>query len=328
MEPDSMKQTVRKISVTLVMISLLSAIQPASALAATINLSPSTGTYPPNRPFTVDLVVDEQTDAFNAAQAEVTLSSNLTASDLVIGDCEFSFVKTPTIQSPSFVGVTLGGSKKHCTVYSLTVIPSGTTEGTITLSDASVKRYGDAQELISAVAYGKYAVGSASIGTMLASAFPGTSSSNNSLVPVTNAASTIKTESDRSSYTVAVKVMDASHNPIKNAEVALSAEQQASNTQVQTTKTDNHGVATFSNVSPNVYTVKATEKDNLIAQATINAKGSDEVLTLGVEDQRPAIPVIILIAGVIVVSLVILFFFRANIKNMLTRKNNVQIPTQ
>lgn len=317
-----MKQNITKYGLSFVAAGLLAVMSPGSAYAATINLTPSSGTFPPTRPFTVDVVIDEKTDSFNAAQAQVAISKNLTATDLVLGDCGFSFVKTPTVQNPSFVGVTLGDSKKSCTVYSLTLIPTGNEEGIIGLSEASVKRYGDAKELLTAVAYGKYAVGQASIGTFIANVFPGATDASKQLVPVTNAAGTIKSEKDLTAYTVSVKVTDASDQPLKNAEVQLSPQLQSADTTVKQAKTNDKGVANFTNVSPNVYTVKASEQDNLIAQTIINAKGSDRVLTLGVQDSRPQNP-FALIVGIVFMALAVPYFIRNKIWEFFYRREQV-----
>jgi hypothetical protein len=314
-----LKRISKQFNSVFLLAGVLAIANPVTAYAATINLSPSSGTYPATRPFSVAMVINEQTDSFNAAQAGVTVSNNLTVADLVLGDCGFSFVKTPTIQDPSYVGVLLGSSKKSCTVYTLTLIPSGSDDGTVTLSDASVKRYGDAKELITAVSLGKYSVGSASIGTLLSEILPN-NTTDNQLIPVTNAAATIQSGQDQSAYTVDIKVTDDSNNPLKNATVQLSPQLQAKDTAQQTTTTNDKGVATFKGVSPNVYTVEATSGDKLIAQAVFNAKGSNQQLTLGIHNERPQTP-FPLIIGVMFAVAALIFFIRTKVWTYLYRSN-------
>src|SRR5258708_32823465 len=82
---------------------LILPIHSAVAASSTIGFSPETGYI--TKPFTVDVVVNGHGDKFNAAEATVTFSSNLKIKDLTLGNCNFSFLHTPTVQNPSFAGV-------------------------------------------------------------------------------------------------------------------------------------------------------------------------------------------------------------------------------
>src|SRR5260221_6385566 len=118
--------------IVLAVISLLLTISNREAYAAntTIGLSPSTGSF--GKSFKVDLVIDGHGDRFNAAQAKVDVLSNLAIQDLVLGDCNFSSLKTPSTQDPSFTGIIISTYSTKCTVYTLILVPTAIGRGTIT----------------------------------------------------------------------------------------------------------------------------------------------------------------------------------------------------
>lgn len=300
-------------------LGILLLLVPQSASAATINLSPSSGTFPANQPFTVAVIVDENADSFNAAQAKVKLSQNLIATDLVLGNCDFSFVKTPTSQDPSFVGVNLGGEKENCTVYTLTLIPSGLDTASISLSDASVKRHGDAAELITAVQYGNYTLGSANIGNLVSNFFS-TTDNEQYITAVANAA-TIESTTDLEGYTLNVKVLDDNGDPLQNAVVTLQPQLQVADATAQQVTTNSQGVAEFTNIDPSMYTVRAKYNGDVLAEQIINAKGSDPVLTLGLQEEQQSnyFP---LIAGLLGIAAALLFLFRSRLHKLLRRADN------
>jgi hypothetical protein len=299
--------------IAIITLGILLLAVPTSAFAAAIQITPHSGSLSANRPISIAVVIDETADAFNAAQANVTLSNNLTVADLVMGDCEFSFIKTPSIQDPSFVGVSLGTAKKNCTVYTLSVLPNGSDPATIALTNGSVKRHGDAKELLTAVQNGNYTVGSENIGTIISNLLANNVSSD-SLVPVTSAASTIETESNLDNYTVSVKVFDTGKNPLANSTVTLQPQLQATDAQVQEIQTNKDGVAEFKNVSPNVYTVRAKHDGDVIAEQIMNAQGKQPILTMGLQDEKPSQnPWIPAIAGAVMLGIVA-FFLRSRLR--------------
>jgi hypothetical protein len=111
----------------------------AYAASGTIGVSPTSGAiYTLSNLFSVDLVIDGHGDAFNAAQATVNVSTGAQIENLILGDCHFSYVTTPTTTDPSFVGVILGGSSKKCTVYTLVLNPTAQTT-TIDITNARLK---------------------------------------------------------------------------------------------------------------------------------------------------------------------------------------------
>ena len=134
--------------------------QDISAASTVLAASPSAGLY--TTPFRVDLTIDGRGDAFNAAQAKVIASSNLAAENLVLGNCNFSFLQTPSAKDPSFAGVMLGSSAKKCTVYTLTLVPNKTGTASLSLTHATVRRYGDAADVLSSIQNGMYTIASVS----------------------------------------------------------------------------------------------------------------------------------------------------------------------
>src|SRR5258708_6972531 len=89
--------------------------QGALAAGATIGVSPNSGSI--GKPIKVNVVVSSKSVKFNAAEAKVKLSSNLAIQNLSLGNCNLSFLHTPTMQDPSFAGVIISTGSTNCTVY-------------------------------------------------------------------------------------------------------------------------------------------------------------------------------------------------------------------
>jgi len=140
--------------------------QAASVKTATINTSPLYGTFSANQEFTVDLVIDGDGQAFNAAKATVSVSGNLSIKTLSIttapsGGCNFIFAnpgKTPTASDPSFAGGILNGSSLHCNLYTLTLQTTAQGTGAITLKNGSVKAYANHNEILLSMQNGSYSI--------------------------------------------------------------------------------------------------------------------------------------------------------------------------
>lgn len=291
--------TYKKITITAT-VGLIALSLPTNVFAATIRVSPFSGSLVANRTNSIEVTIDDTKDVFNAAQASVTLSENLTVTDLIMGDCNFSFIKTPGTQDPSFVGVSLGSSMKKCTVYTLNVIPSGSDPATITISDGSVKKAGDAQELLTGVQNASFKIGTGNIGEIVNNFFV-SSAISNTIVPVTDASTTpLKSSENLDSYSVEVKVYDKNNKPVKNSIVTLEP-QLASKTDLKEVKTNNEGVAEFKGVTANTYTVRAKSEGEVLAEQIINAQGQEPVLVMGLKDEKPAQNPWIAIVSVIVV---------------------------
>jgi hypothetical protein len=119
---------------------------------ASIAAFPSSSTVTVGTPFTVDVAINAG-QAFNAAQATVAVSPNLAITSLSnpsSNACNFNYTQIPTTSNPSFAGAIFGTSTvSNCTVYRMSLTPTSTGTGTVTLSNGSIKSYADSTELLS-----------------------------------------------------------------------------------------------------------------------------------------------------------------------------------
>lgn len=133
----------------------------SNSLSATINTSPAGSSVTVGTSFTVDVSVNGGGQAFNAAQATVAVSANLSITSLAnpsSNACNFTYTQTPTTTNPSFAGAILSSSATSCTVYTLTLTPLSAGTGTITFTNGSVKAYSNNGEILSSVQNGSYTV--------------------------------------------------------------------------------------------------------------------------------------------------------------------------
>lgn len=249
----------RKIILTLLVLSsLLFNPNIVHAASTTIGFSPQLGSF--DKSFTVSLVIDGHGDKFNAAQATVVIPSNLAIKDLILGDCNFSFLKTPSIQQPSFTGIILNKYSTKCTIYTLVLVPISKGNATISLSKVSVKRYGDASNILSSTQEGKYSLNAA----LKAPSVLGTSTTD---------------ASQNGLYTLNLKIITAGDTPVTKATVNLNS--LAKKNQVKTT-TDANGLAIFKDVKDGIYSVIIEKDGSKIGETIINVSGQNHVLTLSI----------------------------------------------
>src|SRR6266699_1891556 len=86
---------------------------------ATIAASPSSSTVTVGTPFNVDVTASAE-QAFNAAKATVTVSSNLSITGIsypTTNSCNFNYTTRPSTTNASFAGAIFGGSSTGCTAY-------------------------------------------------------------------------------------------------------------------------------------------------------------------------------------------------------------------
>lgn len=126
--------------------------------------SPASATETVGQPFNVTVAVNGGGTTFNAAQATVAVSSNLS----IIGThsapspaCNFQYTQTPTAADPSFAGAIYGSSSTNCNVYTLTLTPNAAGTGTITVTNGSIKSYADNSEILTSVTNGSYTINAA-----------------------------------------------------------------------------------------------------------------------------------------------------------------------
>lgn len=127
----------------------------ATGPTATINATPPAGNVAPGQSFTVDLVIDGGGQIFNASQATVAVSSNLTVQSVNIlppasGGCNFTFANSdsaPSVSNLSFAGAILNGSSSTCTLYTVTLQANSVGTGSITITNGQVKSQVDNSEI-------------------------------------------------------------------------------------------------------------------------------------------------------------------------------------
>ncbi len=126
-----------------------------------ISASPSAGTHEIGDAFSVDVRIQSQDGAFNAARANLAISSNLTLLNIVTpqsGACNLQYTDSPTVSSPSFAGAIYGGSSTDCTAFTLVLEANEVGTGTVTLSNGSIKSYTDNSEILTGVVNGSFSL--------------------------------------------------------------------------------------------------------------------------------------------------------------------------
>lgn len=228
------------------------------AASTTLDMSPQSGSF--GKPFTVDLIVDGHGDKFNAVQATVTLSSNLKIQNLVLGDCNFSYLTTPNLQNPSFAGVILSTYATKCTIYTLTLVPVAKGNGSISFTKASVLRFGDAVNVLSSTGNGTYTLTAALKAPVVAS-------------------SQTATIAKDGLYTVLLTIVSAQNIPVSSAAVLLKS---VSGKQQQRATTSATGKVQFTNLPAGIYDATVEENNMKVGENIINVSGANHVLTLGI----------------------------------------------
>lgn len=224
---------------------------PVSALAKTakIYVSPASSNVKTSQEFQVGIYIDGGGQNFNGAQATVTLSPGLSVQSIEPGDCNFTYLVTPSVANPSFAGAALGKVLANCRIYTLNLV--ATTAGTdkVTLSKASVRSAVDTSEILSSLQGGSYKVTGQTVSATSA--------------PVTSA------------YELDIKVVDINGLPIPQAQVFVFGNNKASTS----ANTSSNGVAVFSNLRAGLYTVDV-KQNNLTVTKEVSLAGSNPVVNL------------------------------------------------
>lgn len=233
------------------------------AQGAVISISPQTGSYSSGNNFNASVIIDGGGTAFNAAKATVVISQNLSVQNLVLGDCDFAYVKTPEQASPSFAGVILGGSSKKCTVYTLTLKGVSSGNASVFLSNASVKSYQGASEILLSLQNGSYTIN------------PG--SSGYSQPPIPTEAPVVYTNGN------ALYNLIFSLSPPSGASVRVVLDQNKPYQQTAIPEATKNGssTVTFENVSAGVHTVSTLDNGKPVSKQIINVSGNNRNIALG-----------------------------------------------
>lgn len=257
-----MGKIVRIVLLNILFFSLLSNTQ-AMAANATMELTPLAGSF--GKPFIVDLVIDGHGEKFNAAQATVTLSPGLAIKDLTFGDCNFTFLKPPSSQNPSFAGGILGKYATKCTAYSLFLVPTTKGEATITLAKAKIFRYGDAANILATASGASYTLTAA----FKASPIPTVQASQNGF------------------YTASITVR-ATGKAVPNTLVSLTT---VATKSTQKKLSDASGNVQFTNLHSGIYDVVVSRDKTILGEQIINISGANHTLTFSLnfaaEKQMP-----------------------------------------
>jgi|GEM_PF-6990223 len=133
--------------------------------SATISVSSSTSSLVVGVPFTVDMTIDGGGQAFNAAQATISVSPNLSVTSFYspnTNPCNFQYTQAPSAASLSFAGAIANLSSTNCKVYTLALTPTAAGTGTISITNGSVKSFGSSGEIFANAVSGSYTIESQS----------------------------------------------------------------------------------------------------------------------------------------------------------------------
>ncbi len=254
----------RKVLIAIVILSSLILLCPSSAYAAgaVMQLDPHSGDY--GTEFTTQLRVVGQGVSFNAAAATVVVSPTLRIKEVIYGDCNFSFLKTPTTNNPSFSGVILSGSEDSCSVYTLRLVPIKKGSAAITVTDASVKQFGDAAEILQSVKNAEFTL----TGEVVFDVQPAASA-------------------DADTYTTVVNVIHDAQTPASDVKVTLVAVTNAGTVSQQSATTNQLGQVTFNNLSAGLYQIQVWNQEQELAQVlvTIGGDTSQFMFTIDLSQQ-------------------------------------------
>lgn len=262
-----------------------------SIFAADMVVSPQTQTYVVGDTFTIDLQIDGKNQDFNAAQAYVSTSSNLSVESVTLGDCHFAFVITPAKSSLQFAGAILGGYERLCTVYSIGLKAISVGSGYVTIQNASVKSYTGSTEILSSTKSGIYTIVANGGGTSVPTPTSYTSNGYTSTpTPVTNNVYTLtqstpsptrySSPTPPSTYTLKVQVKDSAGEPVTQSRVQLEGNSQQA-------VTNTNGVAEFTAVPAGTHTVTATDSTGKTLSAeTLTLGGTSPTIELGIQDEK------------------------------------------
>jgi len=285
-----------------------------AAGSALIYVSPSAGNYNVGQIFTADVIIDGAGTVFNAAKADVSVSTNLVVKDLTLGDCDFAFIKTPTANMLSFVGVILGGSSSKCTVYKLTLQVIRTGQGYITLANGSVKSYPKALEIFSSSKNSTFAL----------------SPSSNNQQAMSNLATPQSSETPQNNlsfYNIILNIKNENGASVPGALVnveyqGLEKNQSIFQSLAQTTNAT--GTVEFTNIPKGVYKIKAVYQGKVLAENILNVGGTSKSIILGIQAKQTFNPIWIIILLIVIFVAVAGIVIYKKRNNLVLKKNNIQ----
>ncbi|HVZ11887.1 MAG TPA: hypothetical protein VG965_02560 [Patescibacteria group bacterium] len=301
-----MRSKILKQLLLVLVLFVLAGLNDVFAAGGSIRAVPSVLNPTSGESFDVDIVVNGGGVAFNTAKASITVASNLEVRDLILGNCGFSFVVTPTTSNPSFVGAVLGGGIDSCTAFTLKLKLKDANTGTVTVSDGSIVASSDHSQLISVMQGGIYQAQKNQQHAVNLTPLPviAVSPSSKSTNSVTNGP--IQTELNE--YTLLVTYLDANEHPIYGAKVSI-ANSPATGT------TDYNGHAVLAGIQSGVNTLNV-QKNNKNVSEIISLSGSNPVVSFSIKDGATtnslpnpgltniAVTPLMIIVGIIIVAVI------------------------
>lgn len=248
----------------------LSLASKSNASEGSISVIPKNGSYLTGESFEADVEINGGGTAFNAAKADVSVSENLKIERLTLGNCGFAFVDTPTIYAPSFVGVILGGSKTSCILYTMTLRVIGQNSGFVFISDASLKSYAGAQEILQSVNNSSYTFG-------------GSAGNMEAFTRVEPTQAPLVNKDGEKVYTLVYTI--ESNNNTSSLSVLLDPDLP---TQIQSDvkpllQDSSILAAVFENVPEGVHTIEVKNSGRTVSSEVVNVEGDNREINLGVQ---------------------------------------------
>lgn len=244
--------------------------QNAFAVSGNISVSPQSGSYSIGDIYSAKITINGGGTPFNAAKASISTSQTLRVTELTMGDCDFAFVKTPTISDISFAGVLLGSSTQSCTLYNLKIKAISPGSAYILLSDASIKSYKGALELISTIQNGNYT-------------FKNQSSTNNLNVSEINPTQAPKLDSSgRKLYDISYSITLPNNIPASDVITTLDSISPTQTNIVPSTQSNTTSLEIlFKNIPQGVHKITSSYKNQPIADQIITLSGNNKDLVFG-----------------------------------------------
>lgn len=244
---------------------LLGLISTSRAFAAsgTISVLPAQGSFQNGETFSAQIRIDGGGENFNAAKAKISASPSLLVEGLTLGDCNFAFVDTPSVNSLSFTGVVLGDSRPSCLLYTVNLRVNGSTNGYILITDAAIKAYEGAVELFSKANNSSYT-------------FTG---SNQAVIQVSPTQQPLALSGGLNYYTVIYTIptqedsLKVVLDPDLNTKITAIPEPYTKNPRIQ--------AATFDNVSEGIHTFAVLSNEKEISNEIVNINGTNREVIFG-----------------------------------------------
>jgi hypothetical protein len=249
-----------------------------AAGTASIYPVPNTGTYGINDIINIDIVVDGNGTAFNAAKAVVIPSGNVSVQDVTLGNCGFAFVNTPSVQNLSFTGVILGDSSTKCTAYKMRLKVIGQGNASLTIINGSIKAYKKANEILGELRNASFTINA-----------PSSKAASSQTITTTNTElpTTTTNQTEPSTYTLILTVKDDSGMPVKDALAVLKSEASATDRPVyQSESSKENGIVEFANIPKGIYSVETNYKNKKLAENVIAVNGQTPTITLGIQAKK------------------------------------------